>query len=138
MSNELDNIIVLNDENGISLNFEFLDLIEYEKNEYVVLLPVDESDEAGKVVILQVEDENGEEDAYVSVEDDNTLLAVFEMFKEKYKDKFNFVDWYIIIYWEVMKIGIKAISGIITDSLCFQSPDTNSDGIFSRIWNGIE
>lgn len=92
MSNELDNIIVLNDENGISLNFEFLDLIEYEKNEYVVLLPVDESDEAGKVVILQVEDENGEEDAYVSVEDDNTLLAVFEMFKEKYKDKFNFVD----------------------------------------------
>lgn len=92
MSNEIDNIIVLNDEYGNVVNFEFLDLIEYEKNEYVVLLPADESDEAGEVVILQVEDENGEEESYVSVEDENTLLAVFEIFKDKYKDEFNFVD----------------------------------------------
>ncbi len=92
MSNEIDNIIVLNDEYGNAVNFEFLDLIEYEKNEYVVLLPTDESDEAGEVVILQVEDENGEEETYVSVEDENTLLAVFEIFKDKYKDEFNFVD----------------------------------------------
>lgn len=92
MSNELDNIVVLNDEYGNAVNFEFLDLIEYEGNEYVVLLPADESDEAGEVVILQVEDLSGEEESYVSVEDENTLMAVFEIFKDKYKDKFNFVD----------------------------------------------
>lgn len=92
MSNELDNIVVLNDEYGNEVNFEFLDLIEYEGNEYVVLLPADESDEAGEVVILQVEDLSGEEESYVSVEDENTLMAVFEIFKEKYKDVFNFVD----------------------------------------------
>ena len=54
---ELDNIIVLNDENGEEVSFEFLDLIELEWEEYVVLLPVEEDEEdAGEVVILKVED----------------------------------------------------------------------------------
>ena len=39
---ELDNIIVLNDEEGKEVKFEFLDLIEYENEEYVILLPTDE------------------------------------------------------------------------------------------------
>ena len=34
-----DNIITLNDENGNEVEFEFLDLIPYRQNEYVVLLP---------------------------------------------------------------------------------------------------
>lgn len=89
------NIIVLNDEDGNEVEFEFLDLIELDSEEYVVLLPVvqeDEEDE-GEVVILKVEDsENEEEESYVSVEDEETLEKVFEMFKEKFKDEFNFVD----------------------------------------------
>ena len=32
---ELDNIIILNDEDGNEVEFEFLDLIEYEGEEYV-------------------------------------------------------------------------------------------------------
>ena len=39
---ELDNIIVLNDENGEEVKFEFLDLVELDGEEYVVLLPADE------------------------------------------------------------------------------------------------
>ena len=91
---ELDNILVLNDEDGNEVQFEFLDLIEFEGEEYVVLLPVneEESEEAGEVVILKVEDtENEEEESYVSVEDEETLNKVFEVFKEKFKDEFNFV-----------------------------------------------
>lgn len=55
---ELDNILVLNDEEGNEVEFEFLDLIEYEGEEYVVLLPVDEeeTEEPGEVVILKLED----------------------------------------------------------------------------------
>lgn len=34
---ELENIIVLNDEDGNEVNFEFLDLIDYEGEEYIVL-----------------------------------------------------------------------------------------------------
>ena len=90
---ELDNIIVLNDEEGNETEFEFLDLIEYEGEEYVVLLPVDESEEAGEVVILKLEDtESEDEESYVSVDDEEILNKVFEIFKEKFKDDFNFVD----------------------------------------------
>ena len=95
MEEELDNIIVLNDEEGKEVKFEFLDLVEYEDEEYVVLLPTDEEDaeEAGEVVILKVEDTDSEdEESYVSVDDQETLNTVFEMFKEKFKDEFNFID----------------------------------------------
>lgn len=90
---ELDNIIVLNDENGEEIEFEFLDLIEYEGEEYVVLLPNDEDDDAGEVVILKLEDtDSDDEESYVSVDDEDVLKAVFEIFKEKFKDEFNFID----------------------------------------------
>lgn len=93
MTNDFDNIIVLNDENGDEAQFEFLDWIVYEGEEYVVLLPVEESDEAGEVVILKLEEtENDDEESYVSVDDDDTLMAVFNIFKDKFKDEFNFVD----------------------------------------------
>lgn len=91
---ELDNIIVLNDEEGKEVKFEFLDLVELDNEEYVVLLPAEEdNEEEGEVVILKVEDtESEEEESYVSVDDEEVLNKVFEIFKEKFKDEFNFVD----------------------------------------------
>ena len=91
---ELDNIIVLNDEDGNEVNFEFLDLVELDGEEYVILLPTDESEEEpGEVVILKVEDtESEEEESYVSVDDEEVLNKVFEVFKEKFKDEFDFID----------------------------------------------
>ena len=92
-SEEIDNIIVLNDENGEEVPFEFLDLIELDGEEYVVLLPVEEDEEADEVVILKLEDtESEDEESYVSVDDDDVLNTVFEIFKEKFKDEFNFID----------------------------------------------
>ena len=90
----LDNIIVLNDENGEEVQFEFLDFIELDGEEDVVLLPVEEDEETeGEVVILKVEDtESEEEESYVSVDDEETLNKVFSIFKDKFKDEFNFVD----------------------------------------------
>ena len=94
---ELDNIVVLNDEEGNEVKFEFLDLVELDDEEYVVLLPVTEEGEEdeGEVVILKVEDnddEESDEESYVSVDDEDTLNKVFEIFKEKFKDDFDFVD----------------------------------------------
>ena len=92
---ELSNIIILSDENGEDVQFEFLDLIEYDSEQYVVLLPVAQDDEEddGEVVILKVEDfGDEEEESYVSVDDEETLAQVFEIFKEKFKDEFNFTD----------------------------------------------
>ena len=93
---ELDNIMILNDEDGNEVQFEFLDAVELDDEEYVVLLPVTEEGEEdeGEVVILKLEDtdEESDEESYVGVEDEEILNKVFEIFKEKYKDDFNFVD----------------------------------------------
>ncbi|MBP3645207.1 MAG: DUF1292 domain-containing protein [Clostridia bacterium] len=91
---ENDNIIVLTDEDGVDVEFEFCASVEYEGNEYAVLLPTEDDD--GEVVILQVmEDENADEDdevTYIGVEDDEILQAVFELFKEQAGDEFDFED----------------------------------------------
>ena len=93
---ELDNIITLNDEDGNEVKFEFLDLIDFEDEQYVVLLPVLEEgeEEDGEVVILKVEDseEDSDQESYVSVESEETLMKVFNIFKDKFKDEFDFVD----------------------------------------------
>ena len=93
---ELDNIITLNDEEGKEVKFEFLDLIDFEDEQYVVLLPVlEEGDEHdGEVVILKLEDseEDSDQESYVSVENEDTLMKVFNIFKDKFKDEFDFVD----------------------------------------------
>ena len=52
-------------------------------------------EEEGEVVILKVEDnddEDSDEESYVSIEDEEILNKVFEIFKEKFKDDFDFVD----------------------------------------------
>ena len=93
---EEDNIVILNDEDGNEVKFEFLDLVELDDEEYVVLLPItaEGEEDEGEVVILKVEDtdEESDEESYVSVEDEETLNKVFEIFKEKFKDDFDFVD----------------------------------------------
>ena len=94
---ELDNIVILNDEDGNEVKFEFLDIVDFNDEEYVVLLPITEEgeEEEGEVVILKIEDkddESSEEESYVSVEDEEVLNKVFEIFKEKFKDDFDFVD----------------------------------------------
>ncbi len=96
-NNELqDNIITLKDETGKDLKFEFLDLIEYNNENYVVLLPVaeDGTEEGEEVVILKEEGltEDGEDESYGTVEDEAVLNQVFEIFKDKFKDEFLFQD----------------------------------------------
>lgn len=85
-----DNIVTLNDEFGNEVQFEFLDLVEYNGEEYVVLLPAD--DEDGEVVILKVEELDDDNDSYTSVEDEDILMAVFQIFKNKFKDEFDFEE----------------------------------------------
>jgi uncharacterized protein YrzB (UPF0473 family) len=91
---ERDNYIVLKDEDGNEVEFEYLDTVDLNDKEYIVLLPLqgDESEE-GEVVILEVKvSENGEIEEYLPVENDKELDEVFEEFKERMKDEFDFVD----------------------------------------------
>lgn len=82
--------ISLTDEDGNELEFEFIDLIEYEGKEYAVLLPVID-DGTGEVVILEAEETEDGMETFFSVEEESVLEAVYEIFKEKFKDEFDFV-----------------------------------------------
>ena len=83
-------ILTLTDENGVDTTFEYLDCIEYEGKEYLVLLPVDE--ESAEIVILEVEPVDEENENYLAVNDEATLEAVYAIFKERFKDILNFAD----------------------------------------------
>ena len=83
-------ILTLTDENGESVDFEYLDSIELDGVEYLVLLPAD--DEENEIIILQVQPVDEENENYLSVEDEGVLNAVYNIFKEKYKDVMNFED----------------------------------------------
>ena len=83
-----ENIITLNDEDGNEIKFEFLDLISYRKKDYVVMLPLEDSD--GQVVILQLEEVDDETESYIGVENEFVLETVFSLFKERNKDFYEF------------------------------------------------
>ena len=87
---DLDNIVVLTDQDGVDTEFEFLDIVEVDDKEYVILLPVDKAED-GEVVIFRIEGE-GDDETYVGVETEEEASKVFNFFKEKAKDDFNFVD----------------------------------------------
>ena len=90
---EMSNKVVLNDEDGNEVEFELLDLVEYNGEEYVVMLPCDETADDGMVVTLKLEQTDDEDlESYVAVEDEQTLNAVFEIFKERFKEEFTFED----------------------------------------------
>ena len=87
---EESNLLSLTDENGQETVFEYLDVIEYQAKEYLILLPVE--DEDGQVVILEIEPVDEETENYLSVGDEALLNAVYDIFKEKYKDILIFED----------------------------------------------
>lgn len=87
---EEDSIITLVDENGVETAFEYLDCIEYEGKEYLCLIPADE--ESSEIVILEVEPVDEENENYLAVEDEAILQAVYEIFKDRFKDILKFED----------------------------------------------
>ncbi len=82
--------IYLSDENSEQMAFRFLDLIQYEEREYIVLMPT-EGPWSGEAVILQ-RDLQDDDEGYTDVEDPKTLRAVYELFKEHFRDRFIFED----------------------------------------------
>jgi hypothetical protein len=74
----------------VDTEFEYLDVIEYQGSEYLILMPVE--DESGEIVILLIEPVDEETENYLAVEDEATLEAVFQLFKERYKDILTFEE----------------------------------------------
>ena len=83
--------LTLVDDKGVETVFEYLDCIEYQGKEYLVLTPMTE-EESGQIVILEVEPVDEENENYIAVEDEAVLDAVYSIFKERYKDILTFAE----------------------------------------------
>ena len=83
-------ILTLTDEHGVDTTFEYLDCIEYEGKEYLVLMPAEE--DANEIVILEVEPVDEETENYLAVSDEAVLEAVYAIFKERFADILTFED----------------------------------------------
>lgn len=84
---ELDFTVRFTDTDGNEGVYDFLDIISFEENEYIVVAPKEND---GYVDIFKVIPD-GENENYERVEDDRILEAVFEIFKIKNEDEFDFV-----------------------------------------------
>ena len=71
---------------GKETGCEYLDSIEYDEKEYAVILL--KGEEEGELVIMQAKSDR----QLVPVQDQAALTAVFELFKERWKDSFEFED----------------------------------------------
>lgn len=96
MSEERDDLVVLLDEDGGEVEFEHLDTIEMNGNEYVVLLPFSEEEngeqDVDEVVILKIEHPADGEDTFVSVENEEELNSVFEEFRTRMEEDYDFSE----------------------------------------------
>jgi len=90
MKENQNRMITFKNQNGEDVSFIFLDIVLYKCKEYFVLISPEDGE--NEVVILQLDDEDPNEEAYVSVHDDKTLEAVFQLFKKQNEDNFIFIE----------------------------------------------
>jgi len=78
---ERDNIVELYDEDDNLVQFEHVMTVEHEGSNYVLLAPIEDDEESDEVIILRIEEQDGEE-VYASLEDDDLINAVFSKYLE--------------------------------------------------------
>lgn len=85
--------VTLVDENGKETEFEIVDSLVTENNEYFALIPTETAEnidsDDGELVILKVVEEDGQE-FLEPIEDDEEYESVAKIFTERLKDIFNF------------------------------------------------
>lgn len=79
----------LTDEDGITVLYELLDMVEYDGAAYGVFMPAE--DDAGAVAILRLDGPDAQKpEGYVPVNDEGIEQAVFDIFQIKNMSSFDF------------------------------------------------
>ena len=88
-----ENIIIFTDDDGNDLELEHLDTVELDGKLYIVCVPAPNGEEEIEEVIIfeAMKDDNGE-DGFVQVDDDVVLENVYQEFKDRNEDMFDFED----------------------------------------------
>ncbi len=85
-------LIDLIDEDGETVTFEHLDTVQYKNEDYVICIPYDEEEEEVTEIVIFSINKDKEEDCLEQVENPEILSAVYEIFKERNSDMFEFED----------------------------------------------
>ena len=81
--------VVLTDEDGNEVEFQHIDTVEVDGQTYMAFIPAELAvDEEAEVVILKVEEENGEE-ILTTVEDDEEADKIFDIVMERVEDMYE-------------------------------------------------
>lgn len=89
---ENSHLIDLIDENGETVTFEHLDTVQYKNKDYVICIPYDDDEEVVTEVVIFLLNKDAEEDCLEQVDDPELLGPVYDLFKERNKDMFDFED----------------------------------------------
>lgn len=81
----LDFTVEITDESGKKEKYDFLDIVCYEGHEYAVV-----AEKGSELVEIFLIGEGGGKETYAAVTDEETLENVFEIFKIKNEDEFDF------------------------------------------------
>ncbi len=86
-------IINLSDDEGNEYTFEVLDVIENDDARYMALLPIHEDpqallDDSGELVIVKVDEEDGEE-FFSEIEDDEEYEMIADAFIDRLQNAFE-------------------------------------------------
>jgi len=86
-------IVTLCDDEGKEYTFEVLDAIETDTGRYLAMLPVYDDpkkmlDDSGELVIVKVEEEDGE-DYYSEIEDDDEYETIADAFVDRLENFFE-------------------------------------------------
>lgn len=84
------NVILLEDENGVEIEFEVIDVYEFEGETFFAMvecLPEEEQTDDLEVLIMRVEgDINGDDAELVNIEDEDLLKRAFDEFVRRDED----------------------------------------------------
>ncbi|MGN0468109.1 MAG: DUF1292 domain-containing protein [Acutalibacteraceae bacterium] len=83
---ELDFTVTITDTDGVTADYEFLDIVCFGGDEYAVLSPLDSDGYVDIFKIVTI----GSKENYVRQTDEKILDGVFEIFKIKNEDEFDF------------------------------------------------
>ena len=96
MSNSDNNnqhLIDLIDEDGDTVTFEHLDTVKVGGGEYIICIPFDDDEEeVTEIAIFKIDKDKNSEDCLSQVTDDELASRIYDEFKRRNLDKFDFED----------------------------------------------
>ena len=83
---EEDGIITLVDDEGNEVQFAYVDLVEYEGDNYAIMLPIEDGEVLEEAVVMLVQENEDGSDELTGIEDEAIVNAVIDIYNERVEE----------------------------------------------------